>query len=727
MTDQAVGGEHLPPESADVPAAALPCRRDAGPRRDVAAARPTVPAPLPEPATPSEPRGPRSARSATGFAGRRRELKELRADIARAGLDTLSGRKGARSRVLLIAGRPGSGRTALAEELLRELAGGYPDGVLRATLTGPGARPADTGRTARDLLADLGEDAPPGASEDELTERLRGALAGRRALLFLDDAQGADEVEPLLPDAPDCLVVVVSQGPLTGIPDVRPCALGGLDSAACVEVLARYAGPTRITVDPRTAESVAEECGGQPAALVLAGAWLAARPKSSVADLRQALGAVPLPEDLPSGARPLFRAFHLAHAALPPPAARILRLTTLAPAGLVDAQIASALAGCSVAAAATALRDFAALGLLRPVAAGDDADSATRTPDAALLPQYRLPGCLDALVRELLREHERPAEIQLARARMLERTVRLLQSCRAMGEPDGSPARQQVAGLPRSLRFSSRQAAAHWLRSRRGALLDAARIAVADGELDTLDRRLMAALTRTLLAHRGPKGAAPDLYALHGLVLKVAERRGLAREKAAALLNLADLDGQAGRTAQAATRYRGALEAARSVKDPVATVRALESLGDTYTELGDWQRAADWFGRALELRLARGEAAAAARLHGRIGGVYVSAGRWGEALKEWRAAARTHRRLGETAGQARAMGEVARVQEGAGRPEEALRTCREALETARKADDGRLQAVLQLRIADTLERLGDPAAAGVHRAVGERLLEDHPE
>ncbi|MFG2866035.1 tetratricopeptide repeat protein [Streptomyces sioyaensis] len=710
MTDQAVGGGPLLPETGEAPAATASGRRAPQSRPDGAAARPVVPAPAPP-----------------HFAGRRRELKELHADIARAGLDTLSGRKGARSRVLLIAGRPGSGRTALAEELLRELADDHPDGVLRATLTGPGGEPADTGRTARELLAALGVGAPPGAAEDELTEQLRGALAGRRALLFLDDAPGAEQVEPLLPDAPDCLVVVVSQGPLTGIPDVRPCTLGGLDSAAGVEILTRYAGPTRITVDPRTADSVVEDCGGQPAALVLAGAWLAARPMSSVADLRQALHAIPLPEDLPTGARPLFRAFRLAHDALPAPAARILRLLTLAPAGLVDAHLASALAGCSVAAAATTLDDFAALGLLRPLAAPEDGVAGAGTPDAAMHARYRLPGCLAPLVRALLREHERPAELELARARMLERTVRLLQSCRAMGEPADSPARHKVAGLPRALRFASKSTAAHWLRSRRVALLDAAAIAVADGELDTLDRRLMAALTRTLLVHQGPEAAAPDLYALHGLVLQVAERRGLARERAAALLNLADLDGRAGRSAQALTRYRGALEAARSVPDPVATGRALESLGGTYTELGDWQRAADWYGRALELRLARGEGADAARLYGRIGSAHTYAGRWGEALTSWRAAARMYRRLGEVSGQARATGEMARVQEYAGRPEEALRTCLEALDVARKAGDGRLEAALQLRIADTLDRLGDPAAARLHRSVGERLLDDYPE
>ncbi|POX36208.1 hypothetical protein C3486_34750, partial [Streptomyces sp. Ru73] len=474
------------------------------------------------------------------FAGRRRELAALRSDIERAGLDTLSGRKGARSRVLLIAGRPGSGRSTLAAELARQLAGDYPDGVLRSCLSTIDGRPVPTASAARDLLTQLGERVPAGADEDELTEALRGALSGRRALLLLDDAAGAEQVEPLLPDAPDCLVLAVSAGPLTGITDVRPCTLGGLDTAAGVEILTRYAGPIRITVDPRTAEQVVQDCGGQPAALVLAGGWLAAHPKSSLSDLLRTLFLLPPgEEETVPVPRPLARTFRLAYESLPPPAARILRLLSLAPAGLVDAHTASALAGCSVEAAESTLRDFAARGLLRPVTSegalpSEEAAADGPDPMAALPPQYRVPGCLTPLLQAQLRAHERPAEIQLARARMLERTVRQLASCRAMGEPAGSPARERTSGLPRSLRFGSVPEAAAWLRTRRPALLDSARIAVADGELDTLDRRLMAALVRALLAHEAPEAAAPDLYGLHGLVLEVAERRGLPREKAAA-------------------------------------------------------------------------------------------------------------------------------------------------------------------------------------------------
>ncbi|MFD9305851.1 tetratricopeptide repeat protein [Streptomyces sp. NPDC060048] len=641
------------------------------------------------------------------FVGRRRELKELREDIARTGLDTLSGRKAKapRARVLLIAGRPGSGRTALAEALVREIADDYPDGVLRVRLTTPTGESVPTDRAVRTLLEALGLPTPPGAAEDELSSDLRAALAGRRAVLLVDDADDPHQVDALLPDTPECLVVVTAEGPLTGIPDVRPCTLGGLDTPSAVRMLVQRIGDVRVANDPRAAESLAEECGGQPAALSLAGGWLAARPKASVADVAKRL------HDMPAGVSgPLGRTFRLVYESLPQPAQRTLRLLPLAPAGVVDSHTASALAGCSVAAAQSLLEDFAALGLLRPA------------PDGLFL----LPGCLTPQLQALLEAKERPAEVQLARARMLERAVRLLLSCRAMAEPDEDLLREKLDGLPRALRFADRRAAATWLDTRLPALSAAATLAVADGELDTLARRFVAALARALSDHRGAAGAAPELYGLHRLVLDVAERRDLHREQAAALLNLADLDAETGRTQEALERYRAALDAGKAANDPYATGRAMESVGGAYQELADWHRASDWFGRALSHALARGERADEARLYGRLGNVHTYAGRYGDALRSWRAASAGYRKLADVPGQAKALSEMARIQEYAGRPEESLHTCREAVEIARRAGDLRLQAALQVRLADTLDRLGDPAAARLHRSAADRLLGDDP-
>ncbi|MFG2994440.1 tetratricopeptide repeat protein [Streptomyces sp. NPDC048257] len=653
--------------------------------------------------------------SVADFVGRRRELKELREDIARTGLDTLSGRKAKapRARVLLVAGRPGSGRTALAEAFVREVAEEYPDGVLRTRLTAPGGGPVATERAVRNLLEGLGRPTPPGAGEDDLSSALRTALDGRRVIILVDDAADPQQVDALLPDTPECLVVVTAEGPLTGIPDVRPCTLGGLDTPSAVELLAQRIGDTRVTADPRAAEALAEECGGQPAALVLVGGWLAAHPKASVADVAKQLHDMPA-----TTGGPLARGFRLVYEALPQPAQRTLRLLPLAPAGIVDSHTASALAGCSVAAAQSTLDDFAGLGLLHSSRDG----------------LFLLPGSLVPMLQALLEAKERPAEVQLARARMLERTVRLLHSCRVMAEPEepGVDAavddglRELLDGLPRTLRFPDRRAAATWLDTRLPALCAAASLAVADGGLDTLARRLVAALVRALADHRGTAEAAPELYGLHRLVLDVAERRNLHREQAAALLNLADLDAATGRTQEALERYRAALDAGRAAGDPYATLRAMESVGGAYLELEDWHRASDWFGRALSQALARGERADEARLYGRLGNVHTYAGRYGDALRSWRAAAAGYRKLADVPGQAKALSEMARVQEYAGRPEESLHTCREAVELARRAGDQRLQAALQVRLADTLDRLGDPAAARLHRSAADRLLGDDP-
>ncbi|MGW1457667.1 tetratricopeptide repeat protein [Streptomyces albidoflavus] len=652
---------------------------------------------------------PASGAPRPAFFGRGRELRELRAEIDRAGLDTIAGRGAPRPRFLLIAGAPGSGRTALAGHLAASLADRYPDGVLRARLTAVDGTALTEGEAARLLLDGLGARTVPGASDDDLTHALRQELAGRRLLVLLDDAASAEQVDPLMPEgegAAHLLFVAVSRGPLTGLTGVRPCALGGLDVPDAHALLESRAGEVRLTVDPRAADCLIERCGAQPAALVLAGGYLAAHPKTSVADLAHRLEQAPA--DGPGGPGELPRMARLSHDALPAAAARTLRLLSFAPAGQVDAHTASALAGASLPVVRTTLGELAGLGFLRP--------------EPGLEPRWTVPSCLQPVLRDLADDHERPAELQLARARMLERTVRLLHSCRAVTDPEGSPARVALAALPRALRFDTAEAAAAWLERSRGALLASARLAVADGELDTLARRLLAAIVRAMIAHRGAAGAAPDLYPVHGLVLDVAERRRLPREKAAALLNLADLDASTGRTRQALARYRAALDAARAAHDAVAAGRAMESVAGSYQSLEDWPRAADWYGRALTERLARGEHADAARVYGRLGTVHTYAGRYGEALRQWRAAVAAYRRCGDVAGRARALSEQARVQEYAGRPQESLRTCQEAVQWAREAGDDRLLAALRLRLADTLERLGDPAAARLHRTAAEQLL-----
>ncbi len=646
------------------------------------------------------------------FAGRRREMAALRADIDRPGLDTLRGLPAATCRVLLVAGRPGSGRTALAVRLARSVAARYPDGVLFARLTGPDGAALPVERVAGELLrAAPGQ--PAGAGAEDPVAALRSACRGRAVVLVLDDVAHPDQVLPLLPAGQEGLVIATAEGPLPGVPDVRPCTVGALDPEAGVELLAHAIGEIRVTVDPIAAAALCEACEGNPAALRLVGGWLATRPRASVPDATRALREAAARETGPGG--PAERAFRMVHDTLPPAAARALRLLAFAPAGLVDAHVLSALAGTTMEAARETLFDFTAHGLLHPDPAGF----------------HRVPGWLAPLLRAAARTGERPADVRLARARMLERTVRLLRSCRAAAEPDGPPAARRQEEPPNAVRFPSRERAAEWLAGRLPALLEAARVAVADGELDTLARRLLVSLVRVLDLYgegdgdREGNGSAPGpgRYEAHALLLAVAERRGQGRDKAAALINLADLDMAAGRPKDAVVRYRSALHEIRGAADSLTAGRAMEALGAAYLEVGDPERSTDWFGRALALRQTRGEAAEVARLHGRLGDLHSEHGQFVIALREWRCAAAVCRRLRDLSGYATALGESARVQRLAGNLDEALRSGHEALRWARQADDGRVEAAVLLGMADTLDRLGDPAGARLQREAARALLE----
>ncbi|MER7670204.1 tetratricopeptide repeat protein [Kitasatospora sp. NPDC096128] len=671
------------------------------------------------------------------FAGRRTELAALRAAAAR--------RVSGRCPVLVLAGRPGSGRTALATRFARTAAADYPDGVLFARLSAPDGGRVPPGRAARLLLEQLDPQAAvplPGAVEDGRDEpgsvALREALAGLKVLLVLDDVRDAGQLWPLLADEPGCLVLATTAGPLTGIEDIDPVILGGLDRQASGELLADLVGGTRISCDPVGGADLAEACAAGPAALRLIAGWLRGNPKVAVTDAVRELGRVvgeepepPKPAEgakapkpgeaarTPGSARtaqaagaarpatageqpgrpkaqqkkgeeratgsgsaagsgsatgpatagttaadptaagtagrpagwvkpgpepaepvpvpdndPLLGAFTLLYRGLPAAQARMLRLLTLAPAQTADPRTASALVGCPAPEAAATLAALAERELL-----GEEAPAADGTP------RYRVPGRLYQRLVRLREQEDRPAETELARARLLERLVRLTESARALLDPADGPAPDP---LPAALRLSSAAHARDWLLGERELLLGAVADAIGQGDLDGSAGRLVTALLRALPL---TGAAAPaDLYRLHELVLTVAERNGRPRRASAALLNLGDLQVSAGRWEQAAGHYRAALEHARAVGDEPLCARALEGAAGCHRALGDAVRAADWYGRALGLRQSLGDHAAEARLLARVAEAHTAQRRFDEADREYRAALAALRRIGDERG-----------------------------------------------------------------------------
>ncbi|MFI5648783.1 tetratricopeptide repeat protein [Kitasatospora sp. NPDC051705] len=699
------------------------------------------------------------------FVGRRAELAALRAAAAR----PASGR----STVLVLAGRPGSGRTALAARFARTVAADHPDGVLFARLSAADGGRVPPARAARLLLEQLDPEAPvplPGAVGDARDEpacvALREALAGRRVLVVLDDVRDAGQLWPLLADEPGCLVLATTAGPLTGIEDIDPVILGGLDRQASGELLADLVGGTRISCDPVGGADLAEACAARPAALRLMAGWLRGNPKAAVTEAAAELtrvvgeesergaapkrkggrqggaaggtaagketaagnaavagngavaaeGAAPAPgtggisgtegaegavgapgesgrpgktersgqprmpgdrrkqpqarePEKPAGAArpaeeplagttagdqaswvkpgpepaepvpvpdndPLIGAFTLLYGTLPAAQARMLRALTLAPAQTADPRTASALVGCPAPEAAATLAALAEHELL-----GKEAPAADGSP------RYRVPGRLYPRLVRLREREDRPAETELARARLLERLVRLTESARALLDPAGGPGPDQ---LPAPLRLGSAGHAREWLLGERDLLLGAVADAIGQGDLDGSAGRLVTALLRALPL---TGAAAPaDLYRLHELVLTVAERHGKPRRASAALLNLGDLQVAAGRWEQAGAHYRAALEHARTADDEPLCARALEGAAGCHRALGDAVRAADWYGRALGLRQSLGDHAAEARLLARVAEAHTAQRRFDEADREYRAALSVLRRLGDERG-----------------------------------------------------------------------------
>ncbi|WP_224285571.1 NB-ARC domain-containing protein, partial [Streptomyces sp. LS1784] len=211
--------------------------------------------------------------------------------------------------VLVLAGRPGSGRTTLAARFARTVAADYPDGVLFVRLSAPDGGRVPPARAARLLLEQLDPQSAvplPGAGEDGRDEpgcvALREALAGLRVLLVLDDVRDAGQVWPLLADEPGCLVLATTAGPLTGIEDIDPVILGGLDRQGSGELLADLVGGTRISCDPVGGADLAEACAARPAALRLMAGWLRGSPKTAVTDAARELNRVVGEETAVTGA-----------------------------------------------------------------------------------------------------------------------------------------------------------------------------------------------------------------------------------------------------------------------------------------------------------------------------------------------------------------------------------------------------------------------------------------
>jgi tetratricopeptide (TPR) repeat protein len=200
------------------------------------------------------------------FTGREDELKELQASIEVGGV-TISG----------LQGMGGIGKTALALKLVELLKPRYPDAQFYLDLKGASAQPLTMAEALAHVLRAYHPAAKLPDNESELRGLYLSVLDGQRALLLMDNAADAEQVEPLIPPA-GCLLLVTSRQHFT-VPGLAAKNLNTLSGADARDLL--------LTIAPRIetqGDEITALCGHLPLALRLAAAAMVKYRNLSPAD-----------------------------------------------------------------------------------------------------------------------------------------------------------------------------------------------------------------------------------------------------------------------------------------------------------------------------------------------------------------------------------------------------------------------------------------------------------
>ncbi|MPY50409.1 tetratricopeptide repeat protein [Streptomyces acidicola] len=195
------------------------------------------------------------------------------------------------SKIFVVHGAPGTGKTTLALNAAHRVRDEYPDGQLYLELRGDGDEPRTSADALERLLLRLDvarEDIP--ADAEDRAALLRTLTNDRRLLFVLDNAHSTEQVRPLLPVGSGCAVLITSRKALSAGDVTRPPVQVFLpDENEALDVLAHYAGQDRIAADPAVALQIALFCGRLPLALRIVGSKLKHRPDLSLARMRTRL------------------------------------------------------------------------------------------------------------------------------------------------------------------------------------------------------------------------------------------------------------------------------------------------------------------------------------------------------------------------------------------------------------------------------------------------------
>ncbi|MCG8926419.1 BTAD domain-containing putative transcriptional regulator [Lentzea sp. CC55] len=532
------------------------------------------------------------------FTGRESELRQLCAP-------------GPQTTVVIsaIEGMAGVGKTKLAVRAAHQLVRRYPDVQLWADLHGFDADelPADPSAVLESFLRLLGvSGAQIPESLEERAALYRDRLAGKRALVLLDNAAGEDQVLPLLPGGATCMVLITSRRTLLRLDGVRSLFLDVFTAAEALALLSRIAGEDRVQADREAAERIAELCGHLPIAVALAAKRLARRPQWTMRDLLTQLergGGL--------GARGVF---DLSYQALPENQRRLFRLLGLHPGEDVTAESAAALAGLTAFEAGDLLETLLDEHLLQQ-----------HTPG-----RYSLHDLLRAYAAEQVAAAEPPPARALARRRVLDwyvntawRSAQRLNPQRKLEIAAPDPAVH-----PRS--FADRDAALLWCDTERANLVAAVREAA---EHDLPEHSW--SLAQCLWDFFNLRKHWADWIDTHGIALAAARSVGDRAAEGRMLITLGIALREVRRHDEAIEHTQRALAIFRATGDRSRQEPALNNLGIAYMVQGRVDEALACYEQSAEIARELGNAHTEAVLLNNIGLLHADAGRFDVALARY--------------------------------------------------------------------------------------------
>jgi len=671
------------------------------------------------------------------FVGREAELEAL------TGLaDQAVGRAPGTVVISAIGGTAGVGKTALALQWAHQMSGRFPDGQLYVNLRGydPG-RPMTAGEALPGFLRALGvsgPDIPPGT--EERAARYRSLLSGRRVLIILDNASAAEQVRPLLPAAPACVVLVTSRDTLAGLvarDGAQRLDLDLLPMADAVGLLRALIGG-RVDADPEASAALAAQCSRLPLALRVAAEIAAMHPARALADLvgelegQQRLDLLDAAGDEGTAVRAVF-SWSYRH--LDVSAARAFRLAGLHPGPDLDRYAAAALAGTTVERAGRLLDVLARGYLVQPTSPG----------------RYAMHDLLRGYARELAVTRDGAHDRRRALTRLFDYYLHTAGLATGVLLPAGRnpqpPAR--MPGTPVPPLTAGPAAALAWLDAERPDLLAAARYMTENGWSGHASR-----LAGTLLWYLDAGGHYPDAVTLHNhgrcaahdVADRAAEGRALVGlgvvglrqgryqdgashfERALelfgqvgdtsgagqALCGLGVIDRLQGRYQQAASRLQQALVLCRAAGDTAGTVRPLGNLGLVALRQGHPEQAAGHLEQAVHLARQTGNLQGTADMLTELGGVALRQGRHRQAASLHRQALATFRQTGNRTGETQALNGLGEVFLATGQPGNARAQFAAALGLASRIGLSNQQARAHRGLGQACHALGDPGEACRH-------------